>query len=80
MTFAQAALGDKVTVETVDGPVTMKVPAGTQSGELYRIRGKGVPKLRGMGRGDHIVEVIVDVPTSLTRAQKKLIMQLRDMS
>ncbi len=80
VTFAQAALGDKVTVETVDGPVTMKVPAGTQSGELYRIRGKGVPKLRGMGRGDHIVEVIVDVPTSLTRAQKKLIMQLRDMS
>ncbi len=78
VTFAQAALGDKVTVETVDGPVTMKVPAGTQSGELYRIRGKGVPKLRG-GRGDHIVEVIVDVPTSLTRAQKKIIAQLRDM-
>ena len=78
VTFAQAALGDKISVETVDGTVTMKVPAGTQSGELYRIRGKGVPKLRGIGRGDQIVEVIVDVPTSLTRAQKKLITQLRD--
>lgn len=78
VSFAQAALGDKISVETVDGPVKMKVPAGTQSGEQYRIRGKGVPKLRSLGRGDHIVEVIVDVPTSLTRTQKKLITQLRD--
>lgn len=79
VTFAQAALGDKVNIETVEGNVKMKIPAGTQSGEIYRIRGKGVPKLRGIGRGDHLVEVIVDVPVKLTRTQKKLIEQLRDV-
>jgi molecular chaperone DnaJ len=77
--FAQAALGDKVDIETVDGNVKMKVPAGTQSGEIYRIRGKGIPKLRGIGRGDHLVEVIVDVPTKLSRKEKKLIEQLREL-
>ncbi|PID51632.1 MAG: molecular chaperone DnaJ, partial [Candidatus Moraniibacteriota bacterium] len=59
--------------------VKMKVPAGTQSGDVYRIRGKGVPRLRSMGRGDHLVEVIVDVPTRLSRKEKKLIEQLRDL-
>ncbi len=79
ISFAQAALGDRVDIDTVDGGVTMKIPAGTQSGEIYRIRGKGIPKLRGIGRGDHMVEVIVDVPTKLSRAEKKLIEQLRDL-
>lgn len=79
VSFAQAALGDKVIVETVDGDIKMKVPAGTQSGEIYRIRGKGVPKLRGMGRGDHLVEIIVDIPTRLSREEKKIIEQLRDL-
>lgn len=79
VSFAQAVLGDKVIVETVEGDVKMKIPSGTQSGEIYRIRGKGVPKLRGMGRGDHLVEVVVDVPTKLSREQKKLIEQLRDL-
>ncbi|PID52537.1 MAG: molecular chaperone DnaJ [Candidatus Moraniibacteriota bacterium] len=79
ISFSQAALGDKVDIETVDGNVKMKIPAGTQSGEIYRIRGKGVPKLRGIGRGDHLVEVIVEVPTKLSRKEKKLIEQLRDL-
>lgn len=79
ISFAQAALGDKVDIETVEGNVKMKIPAGTQSGEIYRIRGKGVPKLRGIGRGDHLVEVIVEVPTKLSRKEKKLIEQLRDL-
>lgn len=79
VSFAQAALGDKVDIETVEGNVKMKVPAGTQSGEIYRIRGKGVPKLRGIGRGDHLVEVIVDVPTKLSRKEKNLVEQLRDL-
>jgi molecular chaperone DnaJ len=78
--FTQAALGDKVDVDTVDGVVKMKIPAGTQSGEIYKICGKGVPRLRGLGRGDHLVEVIVDVPTKLSRKQKKLIEQLRDLN
>jgi len=74
--FAQAALGDKIDIETVEGSVKMKVPAGTQSGEIYRIRSKGVPKLRGIGRGDHLVEVIVDIPTKLSRKEKKIVEQL----
>lgn len=76
ITFSQAALGAKITVETVEGTVTMKVPAGTQSGEVFRIRGKGVPHLRGFGRGDHLVTVTIDVPKKLSRAQKKLLEQL----
>jgi molecular chaperone DnaJ len=79
ISFAQAALGDKVMVETVDGEVKMKIPSGTQSGEIYRMRGKGVPKLRGIGRGDHLVEVVVDIPTKLSREEKKLIEQLREL-
>lgn len=79
VSFAQAALGDKIDVETVEGSVKMKVPAGTQSGEIYRIRSKGVPKLRGFGRGDHLVKVIVDVPTKLSRKEKKLIEGLRGL-
>lgn len=80
VTFAQAALGDKVTIETVTGSVKMKIPSGTQSGEVYRIRGKGIPKLRGIGTGDHLVTVIVDVPTRLSRKEKKIIEQLRECS
>ncbi len=77
--FAQAALGDKIDIETVEGLVKMKIPAGTQSGEIYRIRSKGIPKLRGIGRGDHLVEVIVDVPTKLSRKEKKIIEELRHL-
>jgi len=76
ITFTQAALGDKVSVETVEGEVKMKIPAGTQSGETFRIKGKGVPRLQSFGRGDHMVTVVVDVPTKLTRNQKKLIEKL----
>ena len=79
ISFAQAALGDKIAVQTIDGSVTMKVPAGTQSGEIFRIRAVGVPHLRGRGRGDHLVRVIVDVPKKLSNAQKKLIEELRSL-
>jgi molecular chaperone DnaJ len=77
--FTQAILGDKIKIETVDGDVKMKIPSGTQSGEIYKIRGKGIPKLRGIGRGDHLVEIIVDIPTKISRKQKKLIEQFRHM-
>ncbi len=76
ISFAQAALGDKVSIETVEGDVKMKIPAGTQSGEIFRIKSKGVPRLQGFGRGDHMVTVVVDVPTKLSRSQKKLIEKL----
>ncbi|MDH4330348.1 MAG: molecular chaperone DnaJ [Candidatus Moranbacteria bacterium] len=76
--ITQSILGDKIEVETVDGKVKMKVPSGTRSGEVFRIRSKGVPHLRGGGRGDHLVKVIVDTPRSLSRAQKKLIKELSE--
>ncbi|HHH12287.1 MAG TPA: molecular chaperone DnaJ, partial [Candidatus Moranbacteria bacterium] len=81
ISFAQAALGDKIEVKTPEGgTVKMKVPAGTQPGEIFRVRGRGVPRLRGFGRGDLLVEILVDVPTKLSRSQKELIKQLRDLS
>jgi molecular chaperone DnaJ len=60
----------------VDGPVKLKIPAGTQSGTVFKLRGKGAPRLRGRGRGDHLVKVIVKTPTNLTRRQKKLLREL----
>lgn len=74
--FAQAALGTKVQIKTVDGEVTMKIPEGTQSGKTFIIREHGVPKLQGRGRGDHLVKVIVKTPTSLNKQQRKLLEEL----
>jgi molecular chaperone DnaJ len=74
--IAQAALGDKVDVETVDGAVSLKIPEGTQSGKVFKLSGKGVPRLRGRGRGDHLVEVRVKIPTSLNRHQREALKNL----
>ena len=75
--FSQAALGDKVEIETIDGKVKMKVPSGTQSGEVFRIRDKGTGHLGGSGRGDHMVKIIVEIPKKLSRKEKKVIEELR---
>lgn len=72
--FTQAALGDTIEVETVDRQVDLKIPAGTQSGSQFRLRGKGVP--HGRGRGDQIVIVNIETPTKLSREQKKLLEEL----
>lgn len=72
--FTQAALGDTIEVETVDGPVDLKIPAGTQPGSQFRLRGKGVP--HGRGRGDQIIIVTVKTPEKLTREQKRLLEDL----
>ncbi len=77
VTFPEAALGANVEVPTLDGPVTLKVPAGTSSGKTFRIRGKGAPRKKG-GHGDLLATVEVDVPGKLTREQKKLVEQLRE--
>jgi len=71
----QAVLGDKVTVPTLDGPVTMKVPAGTRAGGRLRLRGKGLP-LEGGGRGDQYVLVKIDIPERLTAEEEHLYKQL----
>ena len=74
--IAQAALGAEVQVPTVDGEESLRIPAGTQPGKVLRLRGKGVPHLRGNGRGDELVMVNVVVPKSLTTEQRKLFEQL----
>lgn len=79
---AQAALGDKVNVPTVDGDVELVLAAGTQTGKVYRLRGKGFPRLRSdgtsSGRGDQLVQVIVEVPTKLNEEQRKLFSKLAE--
>jgi molecular chaperone DnaJ len=73
---AQAMLGDEIEIETLDGPVAFKLPAGTQSGQQFRLRGKGVPDMRGGERGDQIVTVHVVIPKTLTSEQRALVEQL----
>ncbi|HRY63348.1 MAG TPA: molecular chaperone DnaJ [Patescibacteria group bacterium] len=74
--IAQAALGDKVEVETLDGWVSLKIPAGTQSGKVFRLSDKGVQKLHWRGRGDQLVEIIVKTPESLNRKARELMEEL----
>jgi len=74
--MVDAALGTEIEVDTVDGLVRMKIPAGTQSGTDFKLSGHGVPHLNGHSRGAHIVTIIVDTPTKLSRQQKELLEQL----
>jgi molecular chaperone DnaJ len=77
LNFAQAALGDEVSVPTIDGePHELRIPAGTQSGEMFIIRQKGVQHLRSNGRGDMIVRANVVTPKTLSKEQKELLKQL----
>lgn len=71
--LGKAVLGGEVEVPTLDGKVTMKIPAGTQSGKTFRLSAKGIPDLHSRGRGDELVKVIVDIPTDLNSEQRKLI-------
>ncbi len=72
-----AALGCEVEVETVDGPITMKVPAGTQSGTPFKLSGHGVPYRADGDRGPHIVTIIVETPKNLSRKQKELLEEFK---
>lgn len=76
VTFAQAALGAEISVQTLNGEQPLKVPAGTQTGTVFRVRGQGMPVLGGRGRGDLFVSVSVVTPRTLTREQRKLLEQL----
>jgi molecular chaperone DnaJ len=73
LSFTQAALGAKVEVPTLEGRADLKIPAGTQHGQLFRLRGLGVPDLRRRGRGDEIVQVLVEVPKKLNKEQQDLL-------
>ena len=77
---ARAALGDSATVKTLDGEVSMKIPAGTRSGEVFRIRGKGLrPVGSSWGRGDQLVTVSVVIPKYLSKEERKLFERLREL-
>ena len=76
LNIAQAALGAELRIPTIDGETELDIPPGTQGGEVFRIRGKGVPYLRGNGRGDQLVVTKVVVPTKLTEKQRDLLRQL----
>ncbi|HAM88346.1 MAG: Chaperone protein DnaJ [Candidatus Falkowbacteria bacterium GW2011_GWC2_38_22] len=76
ISFTEAVLGAKIDIETVDGEVELKVPAGTQSETVFKLKGKGISRLRESGKGDHYVEIKVKIPTSISRKQKKLLEDL----
>jgi len=76
ISFTQACLGDKIDIDTVYGPVKLKIPAGTQSNTVFKLKEKGIQRLRDRGRGDHLVEIEIKTPTNLTKAQKKLLEEL----
>jgi molecular chaperone DnaJ len=80
ITYAEAALGATVEVPTPDGPVSLKVPAGSESGKLLRIKGRGAPKLNGGGKGDVLARVRVSVPKKLSKAEKKALEELQKVS
>ncbi len=74
----QAVLGDDVEVETIHGKVKLKIPAGTQSGKVFKLKNYGVQKLKSDDKGDHYVKVIVDIPSKLSRKEKELYTQLAE--
>ena len=77
ISFIQAALGDKISVPTLNGKKTLEIPKGTQPGDVFYFRGEGIPELRGRGRGDQIIQVAIKTPTHLTKKQEAL---LRDFA
>jgi len=78
ISISKAALGDVVSVPTIDGLLKLKMQPGTQSGTLVRLRGKGVPHVRGGGRGDQYVRVKVEIPHKLTSKQKELLKEFEE--
>ncbi len=73
ISFVQAALGDEIDVPTLNGQKKLRIPKGTQPGDVFRFTGEGIPSLRGYGRGDQIIQVMVKTPTGLSKKQEKLL-------
>lgn len=78
ITFTQAVLGATIQVPTLEGEAELKIPEGTQTGTLFRLRGKGIPHLRGHGRGDELIRVKVQIPTKMTPAQREAVRRLAE--
>lgn len=79
ISFPQAALGAEIEIAGIDGPVSLKIPEGTQSGKELRVRGRGVPFLNERGHGDLVIKVVVQVPRKLTRPQRELVNKLAEL-
>lgn len=79
VSFVQAALGAEIDVPTLDGKVKMKVPAGSQSGKIFRLKGKGIRDVQGYHQGDQLVRVVVETPTHLTSRQKELLKEFASL-
>ena len=79
ITFAQAALGAGIEVPTIEGTSSLRVPAGTQPGQVFRMRGMGFKSLRGYGRGDQYVRILIEVPEKLTTRQAELLRELAEI-
>ena len=79
ISFTQAALGAEITVKTLEGEETLRIPEGTQTASVYRLKGKGMPVLGGRGRGDQFVSVNIVTPTNLTQEQRRLLKELADL-
>jgi molecular chaperone DnaJ len=80
ISFAQAALGTEIDVPTLSGSTKLKIPAGTQPGQVFRLKGKGFPHLRGSGSGDEVCRISVEVPTKITSKQKELLQEFERLS
>ena len=80
VSFVQAALGAEIDVPTLEGPVPVKVPGGTQAGQVFRLKGRGIPDLNGYGRGDQLVRIVVETPRKLTARQRELLEEFARLS
>jgi molecular chaperone DnaJ len=79
ISFGQAALGAEISIQSLENQQQLKIPAGTQTGTVFRLKGQGMPVLGGRGRGDLFVAVTVVTPTTLSREQRKLLEQLSEI-
>ncbi len=80
ISFAQAALGAEIPVPTLDGKMELKIPEGTQSGKVFRLRDKGIPVLQGYGRGDQLVIIKVETPVNLNKRQREMLEEFARIS
>ena len=80
LSFVRAALGTEIEVPTLEGPVSLNIPEGTQTGSVFRLRGKGIPNVRTGLKGDEFVTVDLVTPKNLNRKQKELLQELADIS
>jgi molecular chaperone DnaJ len=80
ISFVHAALGGELEVPTIDGKAKLRIPEGTQPGAVFRLRGRGVPSLRGFGKGDQLVRIKIEVPRRLNARQKNILREFAQAS